>query len=404
MRLAVQNRAAVFGPIAALILVISLIVAPARASDDFAQFIQDLWPKAEARHVSRATFDAAFKGVTLVTALEKISDRQVEFVRPIWLYLASAVTQPRADQGRAKARLLAQPLARIEKQYGVDASVILAIWGLESGYGASTGNQNVIAVLATLAYLKYQGDYAESELLDALDILQAGDVTPAAMRGSWAGAMGQTQFMPSSFKTYAVDFDGNGRRDIWTSATDALASTANYLDGQGWTAGEPWGFEVTLPKNFDATHNEESKFAPWGDWHARGVKRADGGPLPSGGEATLLLPAGLRGPAFLVTHNFKVIKSYNNSTSYALSVGLLADRIAGRKPLAGTWPVKDKLLDVAEIKELQTSLKALGYDVGAIDGKLGEQARDALFAYQAKAGLVADGFPTLAVLQKLRGQ
>ncbi|MBV9635742.1 MAG: lytic murein transglycosylase [Methylobacteriaceae bacterium] len=376
--------------------------AVASPDTSFSSFVESLWPPAQARGITRATFDAAFKGVTPDPALIGIVDRQTEFVKPIWENLASALSVQRVSQGKAKAAQWADMLARMEKVFGVDRYAVLAIWGMETGYGAFIGKQNVIRVLATLAYAKYQGDFAKEELLDALDILQAGDVTPAQLRGSWAGAMGQTQFLPSSFKAFAVDFDGDGRRDIWTSVPDALASTANFLKNQGWSGGQPWGFEVVLPKGFEATHGEESKFAPYAEWKGRGVTRPGGAEMPGSGEATLLIPAGLRGPAFLVTHNFKVIKTYNNSTSYALSVALLGDRIAGRPALVGTWPVKERVLDVAEAKELQTRLKDMGYDVGIIDGKIGEQARDAILTYQAKSGLVPDGFPTLALLQRVR--
>jgi membrane-bound lytic murein transglycosylase B len=386
----------------AVLIAVGASSAARGADDRFHQFIEDLWPKAQARDVSRATFDAAFKGVTLDPRIVKLPDQQAEFVRPIWDYLAANIDAKRIRDGQAKARQWSQVLGRAEAQYGVDRNVVLAIWAMESGYGAFTGVESVVRVLATLAYIKYQGDYARDELLDALDILQAGDVTPAAMRGSWAGAMGQTQFMPSSFKAYAVDFDGDGRRNIWTSVPDALASTANFLKGQGWSAGETWGFEVKLPKGFDASHNEESTFAPFAAWAKRGITRVGGGALPSSGEATLLVPAGLRGPGFLVTRNFKVIKAYNNSTSYALCVALLSDRIAGRGPLAGAWPVKERMLTISQAKALQARLRDLGYDVGAIDGKIGEKARDAIFAFQAKAGLVADGFPTLDLLEKVR--
>jgi membrane-bound lytic murein transglycosylase B len=377
--------------------------APATAAPDpFRVFVESLWPEAEARHVSRTTFDAAFKGVTSDPTVLKLTRNQAEFVRPVWEYLASAITQPRIDLGRKKAAQLAPTLARIEARFGVDRFAFMGIWAMETGFGAFGGNQPVIRVLATLAFANYRGTTFRDELLDALEIVQAGDVTVSAMRGSWAGAMGQTQFLPSSFKAYAVDFDGNGRRDIWTSVPDALASTAFFLKEQGWTTGLPWGFEVILPKGFDATHNEETTFAAFDRWSARGVKRADGAALPQTGEASLLIPAGLRGPAFLVTRNFKVFKAYNNATAYALGVALLGDRISGKGPLVGAWPVHERILTADQARELQTRLRDLGFDVGNIDGRIGERARDAVLAYQAKAGLVADGFPTPELLEKMR--
>ena len=376
--------------------------AASAAPDPFRTFVEGLWPDAEARFVSRATFDAAFRGVTPDPAVLKSTGTQAEFVRPVWDYLASAITQGRIDLGRKKAAQWAPTLARIEARFGVDRFAFLGIWAMETGFGAFSGNQPVIRVLASLAFANYRGATFRDELLDALEIIQAGNVTVAAMKGSWAGAMGQTQFLPSSFKAYAVDFDGDGRCDIWSSVPDALASTAFFLKEQGWTAGLPWGFEVILPKGFDASHNEETTPAPFERWAAREVKRADGSPLPTSGEASLLIPAGLRGPAFLVTRNFRVFKSYNNATSYALAVALLGDRIAGKGPLVGAWPVRDRVLTTTEARELQTRLRDLGFDVGEIDGRIGERARDALLAYQAKAGLVADGFPTTALLEKMR--
>jgi membrane-bound lytic murein transglycosylase B len=222
------------------------------------------------------------------------------------------------------------------------------------------------------------------------------------MKGSWAGAMGQTQFMPSSFLKFAVDFEGHGRRDIWTSAPDAIGSTANYLKEHGWKAGEPWGFEVTLPKDFALTAADCATYSPFADFAKKGVLRADGTPLPEKGEGELLIPAGRNGPIFLVTPNFKVIKTYNNSTSYALAVALLGDRAMGGPELVGAWPVHDKGLSMAQARDMQTKLKKMGYDVGKIDGKFGETGQTALRAYQEKKGLTPDGYPTLALLERLR--
>jgi membrane-bound lytic murein transglycosylase B len=301
----------------------------------FAAFRTNIWREAARHGVSRATFDAAFEGVAPDPAILAKTTRQPEVTKTVAQYLAGVVTPERIATGRAEAEGRRAILDRIETRFGTDGAIVLGVWGIESNFGARTGDISTIRALATLAFAHYRGDYFRRELLDALDILQAGHVTPDAMRGSWAGAMGQTQFMPSSFKRYAIDFDGDGRKDIWRNVPDALGSTAAYLARHGWHTGESWGYEVLLP----AAGEPEGGAKSFAAWAARGVARADGGAMPRTGEATLLRPAGPDGPAFLVTHNFKVIKSYNNSTSYALAVALLGDRIAGWGPLKTPWPV-----------------------------------------------------------------
>lgn len=305
----------------------------------FDAFVASLWPEAHHHEVSRATFDAAFSGVTLDPAVLEKTHRQAEFVKPVGDYLSTAVSSKRIETGREKAEDWRRWIVKAETDYGVDRYIVLGVWGLETNFGGFAGNDYVVRSLATLAYARYRGDYFRRELIAALQILEEGHTDPAHMMGSWAGAMGQTQFMPSSFKSYAVDFDGKGRRDIWTSVPDAIGSTANYLRKHGWIAGETWGYEVLLPPGVARTQGHEAGFAAWA---AHGVERADGGAMPSQGHAALLLPAGAGGPAFLVTHNFKVIKSYNNSTSYALGVSLLSDRIAGWGPLKGQWPMASR--------------------------------------------------------------
>jgi membrane-bound lytic murein transglycosylase B len=372
------------------------------AAHSFQLFIEGLWPEAKALGVSRATFDSAFKGVTYDPKIVAHTETQAEFVKPIWEYLASAVSANRIERAKAAAQQYESWLSKAQHKFGVDASVVTGIWGLETDYGAFAGSDYVIRALASLAYAHYQGDYFKDELLAALQILEEGDITPARMKGSWAGAMGQTQFMPSSFREYAVDFDGGGRRDIWTNAPDAIGSTANYLAKHGWVAGLPWGFEVILPEGFELKDADSSHYVPFSAFADRGVKRADGKALPQSGEAELLITAGLKGPVFLVTANFKVIKTYNNSTSYALGVALLGDRAMGGGPLATAWPVHDRQLTTAQMLEMQTRLKKMGYDVGKMDGKIGEVGQAALRAYQQKTGLIPDGYPTLALLLKMR--
>ncbi len=326
------------------VALLAVAVAGTRATaapHDFATFVADLWPEARRHGVSRATFDAAFAGVTADPAVLEKTHRQAEFAKPIGDYLSSAVSDKRIATGRAKAQDWQHWIGKAETTYGVDRYIVLGVWGLETNFGGFAGNDYVIRSLATLAYARYRGDYFRRELITALQILQEGHTDPAHMVGSWAGAMGQTQFMPSAFKSYAVDFEGHGRRDIWTSVPDAIGSTANYLRKHGWIAGETWGYEVELPA--DLTHaSVANRYEGFTTWTARGVRRADGGSMPTTGKAALLLPSGARGPAFLVTPNFKVIKSYNNSTSYALGVALLSDRIAGWGPLKGQWPMASR--------------------------------------------------------------
>ncbi len=317
----------------------ALPAATAAEGDGLPAFLSRLWPEAHARGISRATYDAAFAGVTSDPSVLARTHGQAEFRKTLGEYLASAVSDKRVDNGRGKYGEWAETLAKVEARFGVDRYVILGVWGLESNFGEKMGDDYVIRSLATLAAAGYRGAYFRTELLKALAILQEGHIDRAHMLGSWAGAMGQTQFMPSNFKPYAVDFDGDGRRDIWTSAPDALASTANFLRKHGWIPGETWGYEVALPPNMAPSG---ARALPFATWAASGVARADGGDLPRHGTATLLRPAGADGPAFLVTRNFGVIKRYNNAVSYALGVALLGDRIAGWGPLKVRWPMAAK--------------------------------------------------------------
>ena len=315
---------------------LALSTAPAAAQNQgFPAFVQSIWPEARAHGVSRATFDAAFAGVTPDPEVIEKTKTQAEFHKTVGQYLETAVSDKRIALGQEKYAAYGRWLAKAEERFGVDRYVIMGVWGLETKYGTYTGDDYVVRSLATLAYARYRGTYFRTELVKALVILQEGHVDPAHMMGSWAGAMGQTQFMPSNFKPYAVDFEGHGRRDIWTSVPDAVGSTANFLKKHGWIAGETWGYEVRVPAGLSGASD---RYVPFGTWAARGVERADGGEMPHAGAAALLRPAGPAGPAFLVTPNFKVIKSYNNSTSYALGVCLLGDRIAGWGPLKARWP------------------------------------------------------------------
>ena len=367
----------------------------------FRGFIETLWPLAQARGVSRPTFDSAFAGVTFDPKVAASAESQPEFVRPIWDYVASAVSADRIQRGRDKARSEALWLAGAKNLYGVDDAVILGVWGLETDFGGFAGSNNIIRSLASLAYIHFQGDYFRDELLSALLMLEEGDIAPSLMRGSWAGAMGQTQFMPSSYLTYAVAFQRHDRRDIWTSEADAIGSTANYLAKHGWTKDLPWGFEVRLPAKFALTAADSSAPAPFSSFAARGVVKADGSPLPESGDGRLLILAGLNGPVFLVTSNFDAIKTYNNSTAYALSVGLLGDAVSGGPGLVAHWPTRDHPLTATQIQKLQTQLQRMGYDVGKIDGKIGDTLRSAVSAYQQRNGLPPDGYANQALFRRV---
>ena len=395
-------RRLAFAALALFVVLTAAAAPPALAAADFAAFVQGLWPAASARGVSRATFDAALESVTLDRSILQLTHKQAEFVKPLWDYLDGAVSTSRIETGREKASEWAETLARAQSQFGVDRFIVLGVWGLETSYGANSGGRSVLRSLATLAYIKYRGNFFHDELLTALEIIQQGNSTPDRMQGSWAGAMGQTQFMPSSFRDYAVDFNGDGKRDIWASVPDALGSTANYLKQHGWLAGQAWGYEVTVPGAYVPLGPDQAGYQPFSRWAQRGFARVNGEALPGSGEAQLLLPAGLRGPAFLITPNFKVIKSYNNSTSYALAVALLGDRIAGRGAPVTPWPRSDQTFSPAQSRQMQLLLVKLGYDIGDIDGKLGDKARDALRDWQGKHGLPADGYPTQRLLERMQ--
>ena len=363
----------------------------------FPAFLESLWPDAKARGVARATFTTAFQGVTPDPKIVALTKKQSEFVQPIWGYLASAVGGTRLSRGQEVARQWSATLDAVEQRYGVPRSVVLGVWGMETNYGSFTGSMDVIRALATLAYTRYRGDFFRDELLTALQILQGG-LDRSEMKGSWAGAMGHTQFMPSSYMKFAVDGDGDGSRDIWASIPDALASTANYLKQHGWQTGLPWGFEVELPEGFDFRNHRQGL----GQWSGLGLRRRDGKSLPRSGEATLFLPGGAGGPAFLVTENYNAIKAYNSSDAYALAVAHLGDRIAGGQPVQGAWPTSEPVLAGAERVEVQKRLAALGLYAGESDGKLGSKTREAVRAFQLNRGLIADGYANPKLLKELR--
>jgi membrane-bound lytic murein transglycosylase B len=357
------------------------------------------------RGISGATFDQAFIGVQPDPAVIAADRSQPEFTKPVWEYLESAVSPLRVRNGKSLLIQQAGLLASLEARYGIEPARLVAFWGMESNYGNNMGNKGVIRSLATLAYEGRRPDFAQDQLIAALGILQHGDVTADRMIGSWAGAMGQTQFIPTTYDQYAVDFDGDGRRDIWGSTADALASTANYLKASGWQDGKPWGYEVRVPANFDYSLADMGVRKSLAEWNALGIQGL-GLPQPAAqpsDSASLLLPAGHRGPAFLVFNNFRTILKYNNSSSYALGVALLSERYRDAGQIAGNWPTDDLPLSRSERVELQQRLAALGLDPGSADGIIGANTRKAIRAYQQSQGWPADGYPNHQLLDKLRG-
>lgn len=370
---------------------------------EFRAWIRDFRDKALAAGIRREIFDAAFEGVSVNARVLELDAYQPEFVRPIWEYLDSAVSEARVAIGREKLAEKRELLAQIESRHGVDREIVLAIWGLESAFGAEYGDIPVVESLATLAFEGRRADFAEEQLLSALRILQAGDVSPERMVGSWAGAMGHTQFIPTSFEAYAVDFQGDGRRDLWSAdAADALASTANYLSRFGWELDEPWGLEVRLPQGFDYRLADQAEHRPAARWNELGVRGRDGAPLPAGEEVSVITPAGAQGPAFAVYPNFRVIRRYNNATSYALAAGLLADRIAGRPGVQAGWPRDDRPLSRTEREEMQRRLTALGFDTQGVDGVIGPDSRAAIRDFQSAQGMTPDGYASASLLRALR--
>lgn len=328
---------------------------------------------------------------------------QAEFSRPIWDYLATPLSDTRMMTGRRKLDSLEPTLARIEEAFGVDREVLLAIWGMETGFGSFIGRDDAVNTLANMAVEGRRRTFAETELLAVISMIESGDVGREQLVSGWAGAMGHTQFMPTTFLTHAVDFDGDGRRDIWKSEADALASAANYLSRSGYRKGEPWGLEVLLPAGFDLTLADG--FArPLTAWVGSGLVPARGRAFPDiqNSAAELWLPAGVHGPKFLLFSNFNVFRTYNRADSYALAIGLSADRLAGRSGLEASWPTGLDLLTPEEVRELQAGLNELGLEAGVVDGIAGRQTKAALQRFQALNGFVPDGYPTRQMLLGVR--
>nr|WP_298056018.1 lytic murein transglycosylase [uncultured Halomonas sp.] len=366
----------------------------------FQQWLQDFRQYAAGQGINEATLSKALDGVRYRERVIELDGYQPEFVRPIWEYLDTAVSSTRINNGREKLADHRATAQQMQQRYGVPAEIIVAIWGIESNYGSNFGDFSTLESLATLAYDGRRRDFARGELLAALRIIDQGDIAAEQMKGSWAGAMGHTQFIPSSFEAYAVDGDGDGRRDIWGSIPDVMASTANYLARAGWQTGQPWGVEVRLPEGFDYAQTERRSTA---QWRSQGVQ-ARQGELPSFDSAAIVIPAGADGPAFLVGANFRAILRYNNATSYALAVATLGDAIAGREGIQHAWP-RDKVpLTRNDVQELQRGLNRLGYPVGGADGVMGPNSRQGLRNFQRDQGLIPDGFATQGLLEQVRSR
>ena len=370
---------------------------------EFQRWIEGFKPRAQAQGVSAAVLGRAFSGVRYDENIIKHDRNQSEFTKTIWDYLDSAASETRIENGKEALQQQRGALDRIEARYGVEKEIVVAVWGLESAYGQFRGENNIIQSLATLAYDGRRSAFFEQQLIAALQILQSGDTTPGNMTGSWAGAMGHTQFIPTSYLSYAVDFTGDGKRDIWSEdPSDALASTAAYLAGFGWVKGQPWGVEVKLPQGFDyASASRKVKKSP-GEWAKSGIVAIDGSAVPNYGPASILLPAGGQGAAFMIFKNFSVIERYNTADAYVIGVGHLSDRIKGGPPIKASWPREDRALTYSERVEMQERLTGKGFDTKGIDGKIGPKTIEAVRNYQRSVGLAPDGYASLTLLKRLR--
>lgn len=377
-------------------------VDDAAVQQKFAKWVADFRASARASGVSEATLRIAFDNVQFLPRVIELDRAQPEFTRSVWDYLDNTVTPQRVALGQDKLQQVRNEADAAARRYGVPPSIVVAIWGMESNFGGNYGSTPTIDALATLGFEGRREDWARRELLSALKILDNGDIDRDHMIGSWAGAMGQTQFLPSNFLAYAVDADGDGRRDIWGSMADVTASTANFLSRSGWQAGQPWGVEIRLPAGFDYGRADPAVRQSTAQWTAEGVQAINGKPLPDFADGSILLPAGAGGPAFLVGPNFRAILRYNNSTSYALAVGLLAQRLDGGPGVQAAWPRDLGTLSRSQIIELQTALNQRGFASGAPDGVMGPATRDGVRRYQRSIGVPADGYPSAELLLRLQ--
>jgi membrane-bound lytic murein transglycosylase B len=374
------------------------------AAANFGTCLENLWPEAARRGLTRATFEANTKGLTPDLRIMDLVDAQPEFTKAFWDYLDLLVNDARIKRG---GEILAQyrPVFDVvEKAYGVDRHFVVAIWGIESNFGTMVGDRPVIRSTATLACVGRRQAYFRDEFLAALEIINRGDISPDRLKGSWAGAFGPTQFMPTSFKRYAVDFDGDGRRDVVDSVPDLVASTANNLKTDGWMPGQTWGYEVTLPAGFNYLLADNAKTMTLREWERLGVVRVAGKAYPRPTDrAYLLIPAGANGPSFLMLNNFRVLMKYNPAEAYALAIGHLADRMRGDGPIVAAWPREERVLTSAERYELQQLLIRRGFDIGGEpNGRVNAKSRNAIKRFQVSQGLIPDGFASAEMLERLR--
>ena len=382
----------------AVAAILIVLAAPSRGQEQpVSTFLNELWADAQAKGISRATFDAATKAFTPDPRVIAATRRQPEYGKPVGDYVNAIVSKRRIADAQLKGREWAKTFDAVEKKFQVERWVLLALWGMESDFGSEKDRWDVFRSLATLAYVKYRDPYFRNELIVAMRIMQDNRITREKMVSSWAGAMGQTQFMPSNFVDYAIDFSGDGRADIWGNVADVLASTANYLRKWKWNPALPWGFEVLVPDGFDYMRSRAS----FAEWRTLGVRRADGKAFPNSGQGILFFPSGASGPGFIVTENFNVLKEYNNSDAYALAVGHLADRIHGGDVIKTPWPKDDRQLSRDARVALQKKLAALGYKVNEFEAHIDFDLRDNIRVEQKKLGMVPDGNPTPALLEKL---
>jgi lytic murein transglycosylase len=377
--------------------------ALAQSDPEFQSCLSQLRGPAQQAGVRADTFERHTRDLVPDMSVIDRLNHQPEFRMPIWDYLSGLVDEERVQEGRALLARHAEVLRRVEQRYGVDAATVVAVWGVESNFGQTFGRYPLVQALGTLSCHGRRQAYFRGEFYATLRILQAGHIAPDRLQGSWAGAFGHTQFMPSTFERLAVDFDGDGKANLMDSIPDALASTAHFLQKAGWQTGQPWGFEVRLPAGTNTTNEGRRTKRPMSEWTARGLRRVDGSPLPASGSAGLMTPAGAQGPAFLVLRNFDALFSYNAAESYGLAIAHLADRLRGGGPFATPWPTDDPGLSRAERRELQGLLVLRGHDIGAVDGMLGDRSRAAIRIEQERLGHEVDGRGGQKILRALRG-
>tara|TARA_B110000971_G_scaffold219056_1_gene259249 strand:- start:2258 stop:3445 length:1188 start_codon:yes stop_codon:yes gene_type:complete len=384
-------------------LILALFGAsPLQAADEtFSQFIREVKLEAKKKGISEKYVNV-LDGLTPDPEILRLAARQPEFVKPIWAYLLQMVTPERLALGRAQLAEREAFLAKLEEKYGVPRTILVAIWGVETNYGGNKGSHSVLQALATLGYTGKRAEFGRQQLLAALKILQSGDVELTDFKGSWAGAMGHTQFIPTTYEGYAADGSGDGVRDIWAEPKDALASSANYLKRMGWSRGLEWGFEVQVPVDMDFSVASLKQPKPAAFWRDMGVSAPSREISDGLGDISLFAPTGARGPIFLVTKNFRALLRYNTAPAYALAVAHLGDRFTREAPFTSKWPMADRPLLPKEISTMQSALMANGFDVGGVDGLMGSKTAAAVRAFQKSRKLIVDGYATPGILMQLR--